>query len=315
MRLQPDPQWKDLLFWSFEGPRYEDNGIELSDLRALIECRALILATAKSLWKRANPKRERVLRNFEKRVQMKFFEVRAGSAQIPIRYRVVHEFGGPELPGIEDPREISEKVEQSAELLVKTLRAIKEGEHLPVELPRDVLRRFKGIADVLDKDVSVSVSTPSTEPVKTDRTLMLRLATEADQEWEDVVETYGEVRMAELQKDGGVGKIQTDKGKVEIHFCREQEKLVTGALHEHERIRLKVRGRGVFSGAEGSLKKVMVVDQLDLIDLDSDKVFSSSNSIWELAEEVRKDVPEDAWEELPRDGARNLDHYLYRKLR
>lgn len=38
---------------------------------------------------------------------------------------------------------------------------------------------------------------------------------------------------------------------------------------------------------------------------------SSGQSLWEMAQECIKDVPPAAFEELPADGAFNLDHYLY----
>jgi hypothetical protein len=33
--------------------------------------------------------------------------------------------------------------------------------------------------------------------------------------------------------------------------------------------------------------------------------------IWELAEEINKALPADTWDNVPTDGAINLDHYLY----
>lgn len=33
--------------------------------------------------------------------------------------------------------------------------------------------------------------------------------------------------------------------------------------------------------------------------------------IWELAEEIMRDVPDEELRKLPADGARNLEHYLH----
>jgi Arc/MetJ-type ribon-helix-helix transcriptional regulator len=33
--------------------------------------------------------------------------------------------------------------------------------------------------------------------------------------------------------------------------------------------------------------------------------------IWEIADEIRKSIPEEEWAKLPADGASQLDHYLY----
>lgn len=37
----------------------------------------------------------------------------------------------------------------------------------------------------------------------------------------------------------------------------------------------------------------------------------STLTIWEEIREIVKDVPDEAWEQLPRDGSLNVDHYLY----
>jgi len=33
--------------------------------------------------------------------------------------------------------------------------------------------------------------------------------------------------------------------------------------------------------------------------------------IWEVAEEIRKRIPAEEWAKLPKDGAEQLDHYIY----
>lgn len=37
----------------------------------------------------------------------------------------------------------------------------------------------------------------------------------------------------------------------------------------------------------------------------------AAKSIWQEIREIVQDVPNEEWERLPRDGAANLDHYLY----
>lgn len=38
---------------------------------------------------------------------------------------------------------------------------------------------------------------------------------------------------------------------------------------------------------------------------------TSHKPIWEVADEIRKSVPETEWAKLPTDGAAQHDHYLY----
>lgn len=38
---------------------------------------------------------------------------------------------------------------------------------------------------------------------------------------------------------------------------------------------------------------------------------SDPKTIWEEIREIVKDVPDEVWEQAPRDGSLNVDHYLY----
>lgn len=38
---------------------------------------------------------------------------------------------------------------------------------------------------------------------------------------------------------------------------------------------------------------------------------SSGQTLWDMMQECIRDIPPDAFDDLPSDGALNLDHYLY----
>lgn len=38
---------------------------------------------------------------------------------------------------------------------------------------------------------------------------------------------------------------------------------------------------------------------------------TDGQTLWDMIQECAKDVPPEAWEEVPTDGALNHDHYLY----
>lgn len=48
-----------------------------------------------------------------------------------------------------------------------------------------------------------------------------------------------------------------------------------------------------------------------LLGIDERQDRSSQRSIWQIAEEIGRSVPQEEWDKLPTDGARNVDHYLY----
>lgn len=75
---------KQLVVHTFKGGRFDDHGVDLDVLPDLLAYKTLLVETAKELWRRKNPERERLPKNFEDSLSLKFYEVRAGSAAIPL---------------------------------------------------------------------------------------------------------------------------------------------------------------------------------------------------------------------------------------
>ena len=38
---------------------------------------------------------------------------------------------------------------------------------------------------------------------------------------------------------------------------------------------------------------------------------SVTKSVWEIIQDAFKDIPDEVWKTLPKDGAAEIDHYLY----
>lgn len=57
----------------------------------------------------------------------------------------------------------------------------------------------------------------------------------------------------------------------------------------------------------------MVLSFISEMEMKSDAIENDAGleSLWREIDEVVASVPEDAWDELPADGAANHDHYLY----
>jgi Arc/MetJ-type ribon-helix-helix transcriptional regulator len=67
------------------------------------------------------------------------------------------------------------------------------------------------------------------------------------------------------------------------------------------------------SGAFGSADEVLD-ESLKLLEMrngGSHKPAAKAESVWEIAARIRRDIPEEALASLPRDLAKNVDHYLY----
>ena len=52
-------------------------------------------------------------------------------------------------------------------------------------------------------------------------------------------------------------------------------------------------------------------ETLEFVENLEKKVLQRSRPIWEVIGEISKQIPDEAWDELPTDGSINVDHYLY----
>ena len=75
---------RQLVKHTFKGRRFDDHGLDLDVLPDLFAYKQLLVETAKALWRRNNPNRERLPKNFEDRLALKFFNIEKGSAAVPI---------------------------------------------------------------------------------------------------------------------------------------------------------------------------------------------------------------------------------------
>lgn len=304
--------WKELLTWTFKGPRFEDNGVDLSDLAALHDLRDLLIENAKELWKRENPSRVRLPRGFEERIQLKVFELLPGSAVVPVCYKE-DDLAPPLLPldELQDPRDVISKLPRAAAIVVSAIRAAEHGDPLPSELPRHLLPSFEALARTLRVEDTVGLRLPGdlvdAPSAHLTAAVRQRFSAEAQKPWEDDVDVAGEVTMASLR---GQATIMTPGGTIEIRFSPDQEKLVTGALHDHERVRLRVVGRGTYEPPRGRLKRIERVDGMEELP-GLPECMENVRPIWEVAAEIAAAVSDDIWEGLPRDGAANHDLYVY----
>ena len=52
-------------------------------------------------------------------------------------------------------------------------------------------------------------------------------------------------------------------------------------------------------------------ETLEFVENLEKKVSQRNRPIWEVIGEISKQIPDEAWDELPTDGSINVDHYLY----
>jgi len=95
-----------------------------------------------------------------------------------------------------------------------------------------------------------------------------------------------------------------------VQFTPEQELIITEALRDHAERQLRVRGKGDFH-RNGKVKGVSAILALAIQPKREVAFDLKARPIWEIVEEIGASVPDEDWEKVPTDGARNLDHYLY----
>ena len=134
----------------FKGPRFEDHGLDVDVLPEIIVYKRLLQETAKELWRRKHPDRQRLPKNFDDDVSLKFFELQPGSTGVPL----VHEPFRAQLPQLFHP-----ELDEAAELIEDTILAADEERGPPAKLPRIVLPLFQTFGDTLRDDEYLSVST------------------------------------------------------------------------------------------------------------------------------------------------------------
>jgi len=300
-----DDKTRDLTTLRFDGPRFEDHGLDLDVLPELIAYKNLLIETAKSLWRAQHPDRERLPKRFEANLSIKFYQLTEGSTGVPLK-RVIPEQRG-NLSLLED------ELDQAADLLENTIECAGAGRPLPAELPKNVIPLFGELGQTLRPREAIGIrSVRRNVEVRFTQEVREQLSRIAEGDYEDTVDIVGEVRAADL--DGFSFALREDDGnKVRGYFAAEQEVLFTEALRHHAVRRLRVVGVGEFSGATGRLKVIRKVTDLQPVNIEETRYDASAPPIWETLSDIAAAIPKKELDNLPRDGARNYHRYLYGK--
>lgn len=287
----------------FDGERFTDHSLDVDCVSELVNYKRLVLECAKELWRRGHPDYERLPKGFEERFVLQFSEVTEGSAVVPLR-RVVDQ--------TRPPLDFDDEFDQAAALIDDAIAAADRGDLLPSELPRHVIPLFREFGRTLRESETLfvqsrhrSAAAPYTARARK------RLAEWTETTYEDVVDAMGEVSMANVR--GGAFELTVYPGRSPIkgRFTEAQEAEILAALQAHTTTRLRVKGLGEFSHADGQLLKLLRVDHVAANAPVEPSYVEGVKPIWETLTELGESVPEEAWNAVPQDLAKRLDHYLY----
>ena len=294
----------ELVTHTFKGGRFDDHGIDVDVLPDLITYKNLLIETAKELWRIKHPDRHRLPKNFEDSLSLKFYEIRSGSATVPL----IREFETEAtLFPVEYP---SDELDEAVDLIAETIHAVSSDQPLPASLPKSIISSFAQYGKTLRDDESIELR-PARKNVVAHYSLKERnrLANFAQAEYEDVVELLGEIRAADL--DGRNFSLRlADGSRVPGKFLAEQETAIVEALKDHASLRLHVKGRAEFF-AEGVLKRIVSIASLFVQPAEHLLFDPGEKPIWKVVEEITASIPDKEWTKLPSDLSKNLDHYLF----
>lgn len=292
----------------FLGERFKDHGLDLDTLPELIAYKNILVETAKELWRAKNPERERLKKNFEDGLKLKFYRIDPGSTAVPIEreYEVADESFD-----FREPDELDEAVA----LVDEAILAAEKDRLLPANFPKNVIPLFEELGKTLREGESIEFYPPA-ERSKVIYTTVVRerLLARGTGEYQDAVTVSGEMRGTQLDGNRFTLRLQ-DGTNVSGKFQPDQETAITDALRDHASCRVEIQGLGIFD-PDGLLKRIETVEQLHIRPTLGESPFdASARPIWEEVAALGEAISSDEWEKLPKDASKHLDHYLYGKAK
>jgi hypothetical protein len=295
---------RELVTHTFKGGRFDDHGVDLDVLPDLVAYKTLLVETAKELWRRKNPDRQRLPKNFEESVSIKFYEVRKGSAALPLFREVETE---DQLSFLDSQRD---ELDEAVDLIADTVDAAGQDRTLPQSLPSNVVPLFENYGKTLRPDEWIEqLPAKRISAVRYSPVVRERLTRWTQSSYEDAVDVIGAVTMARVSRPRMC--ITLDDGReVEAAFRPEDEGIITTALKEHATAKVRVEGRAQFL-AGGQIQRIVLVERVTLLPVGEMPFDSSAKPIWKVFAEIVSEIPEAELRKLPTDTAENHDHYIY----
>lgn len=290
---------------TFKGPRFEDHGLPLDVLEELLSYKNILVETAKELWRRNHPGRQRLRKNFEDSLNLKFYKIEPGSASVPIMREIEFEDNDFQFEPCRD------ELDEAVELVADTTDAASRDAPLPENFPKRLIYLFEDYGKTLREGESFEQ-----KPVKRQKPAVYSLDTRkrilerSEGKYEDIVDIVGEIRAADLDGLNFILRLE-DGSKIPGKFLPEQEEIITNALREHSARRLRIKGRAKFNPYDGKISRVALVEEMILQEAGEIAYDPNARPIWEIADEIAASVPAEEWEKLPKDLSKNFDHYLY----
>jgi len=298
-------RWQKVVELIFRGDRFQGHGIDTAALKDIITFQEIVAETAKIIWRRNNPQRERLLRGFDELITLRLTEIKSGSAAVPL-----------ELPLMADEqRKLWEgplsEAKEAVEKTYETIYAVAFNKPIPPDIPKEILPLYNEFGKTLGpgEAVLVSMMKPGKKRATFDNNARKRIMKYITPQYDDTTEIIGTVLAADVKK--GVFIIYPDLYQgFPVTLPKEAEKKVTTALMDHENVKLKVKGKGKFL-PDGHLLKISEASEISTVEAAKRTYDHKAKPIWETIKDIADTIPPENLEEIPRDASTRLDFYLY----
>src|SRR5690242_18854921 len=128
----------------FNGPRFDDHGLDVDVLSEIMTYKRILQETAKELWRRKHPDRQRLPKNFDAEITLKFFEIEPGSTGVPLERGMTAD-ASPKLP-------FDDELDEAGAALESSIGIAGNMGELPKVLPRAVIPLFQEFGKSLRPD-------------------------------------------------------------------------------------------------------------------------------------------------------------------
>ena len=286
---------------TFKGRRFDDHGLDLDVLPEIMLYHKILLETAKELWRKNNPDKQRLKKNLDEEFRLKIFNLQAGSVAVPICRDV------PSGKFMVTPNELEEAVE----LINEAIKCVDSGKRIPQSLPKNVIPLFANYGKTLRDDEYIEQKTAKTGDIaRFTRNVREEFERRSLDSYQDQFDIIASVVMARVNKPKFA--VLVHGLEVEATFEEEFTDIIFQALESKTNVPVRMTGLADFS-ADGAMDKIIQVKMVELCHTDQPQEITKEAPVpfWERLQQLIDKAPPEAFSQIPKDAVSNLDQYLY----
>lgn len=274
---------------SFAGDRYNGASLDEDALQVVLRFQKTLRGLAKALHKKRHLEAEKSL---DERLRLVVSAFEEGSTNISLE--------AAQIEGEFDLNRIPDELYSASALVYDAYSSVIEDKVLPAEMPIEFIPHVAKLGDDLDEGSNVSFSPPSHEPLTISHRTRSALLSWVETSYTDTIEISGEVIQADVKNRACRLIDPSSKRLVFVRFDDRDANTVTQALRQHEIKQLMVSGTGEFN-SKGHLLRFKHYTSMELVD-EFTEMPTQPESLSEIASRIVADIPEELWDQLPRDA-------------